>query len=142
MTVPYFEAVSPTQPSWLYGTEPGRAVAPLGLALVTTIVAVTWVLDSKLGLFYDLSFVTVCLLLAVRIRDDEFGFGVALPPALMAAVLVLLAFASPEMIADESDGFVQAFVTGLATHSLALLIGWGLALLALEIRRRRVFSVE
>ena len=138
----YFEAVSPTQPSWLYGTEPGRAIAPLGLALVTTTVAITWTLGSKLGLFYDLTFVTVCLLLAVRIQRDEFGFAVTLPPALMGAVLLLLAVASPETIADEGDGFVQAFVTGVATHSLALLVGWAFALLALEARRRGAFSQE
>lgn len=138
----YFEAVSPTQPSWLYGTEPGRAIAPLGLALVTTAVAITWLLDSQLGLFYDLSFVTICLLLAVRIHRAEFGFAVTLPPALMGAVLVLLAVASPAMIADEGDGFVQAFVTGVATHSLALLVGWVFALLALEARRRGALSQE
>lgn len=117
-------------------------MAPLGLALVTTIVAITWALGSRLGLFFDLSFVTVCLFLAVRIHRDEFAFAAALPPALMGAVLLLLAVATPGMIAQEGDGPVQAFVTGVATHSVALVVGWTFALLALEARRRGAFALH
>lgn len=114
----------------------------LGLALVFTLVAINWALGLTLSLFYDLSFITVCLWLAVRVHRDEFAVVVALPPALMLVVLLLLGFAAPGMIADEDDGVVQAFVTGLATHSLALVVGWALALGALAVRRRGVFADE
>lgn len=108
----------------------------LGFALVLTLVAINWALGLQLSLFYDLSFVTVCLVLAVRVHRDEFGVAVALPPALMLLVLLLLGFAAPDMIAREDDGLIQAFVTGFATHSLALVVGWALTLGMLELRRR------
>ncbi len=114
----------------------------LGLALVFTLVAVNWALGLRLDLFYDLSFITVCLVLAVRVHRDEFAVAVVLPPALMVTVLLLLGFVAPEMIADEDDGAVQAIVTGIATHSLALVVGWALALCTLELRRRGALGDE
>ena len=133
---PTFEAVTPDQPTWLQGTEPGRQVAALGLALVLTLVVIDYLLVGRLSFFFDLSCSTVCLYLAVRIEDDSLYLAAILPPVLFISVVLLLGAIAPEMVAEADDGVIQAFVTGFATHSVALVVGWALALLALAGRRR------
>ena len=132
---PTFEAVTLDQPLWLQGTEPGRRVAALGLALVLTIVVIDYVLVGRLSFLFDLAFITLCLYLAVRIEDESISVAAILPPALFIVVVLFLAVISPEMVAEPDDGVVQSVVTGIATHSLALVAGWTLALLAFAVRR-------
>lgn len=138
----YFWPVTPDQPSWLYGTEPGRQVVALGFALVLSAVALDYLLSGHLSLFFDLCFITVCLFLAIRVEQSALSLGAMLPPALMVAVLVLLGLVAPQVVARAEDGVVQTVVTGLTNHSVALVTGWALALIALEGRRRGVLSSD
>ncbi|GGD14842.1 hypothetical protein GCM10007231_12270 [Nocardioides daphniae] len=138
----YFWPVTPDQPSWLYGTEPRRQVVALGFALVLSAVALDYLMSGHLSLFFDLCFITLCLYLAIRVEQSALSLGAMLPPALMLAVLVLLGLAAPQVVARADDAVVQAVVTGLTNHSVALVAGWALALIALEGRRRGVLSSD
>ncbi|MBE7323894.1 hypothetical protein IEQ44_04425 [Nocardioides sp. Y6] len=128
------------QPSWLHGTEPGRQVVALGFALVLSAVAVDYLLGGELSLFFDLCFVTLCLYLAVRVELPSLHLAAILPPVLMLTVLVMLGVVAPQAVARPEDGVVQTVVTGLTHHSVALVAGWALALIAFEGRRRGAFS--
>ncbi|MFC6694931.1 DUF6542 domain-containing protein [Nocardioides daphniae] len=134
--------MTPDQPSWLYGTEPRRQVVALGFALVLSAVALDYLMSGHLSLFFDLCFITLCLYLAIRVEQSALSLGAMLPPALMLAVLVLLGLAAPQVVARADDAVVQAVVTGLTNHSVALVAGWALALIALEGRRRGVLSSD
>lgn len=140
MTVAYFGSVTSAQPSWLHGTEPGRQVVALGFALVLSAVAVDYLLGGELSLFFDLCFVTLCLYLAVRVELPSLHLAAILPPVLMLTVLVMLGVVAPQAVARPEDGVVQTVVTGLTHHSVALVAGWVLALIAFEGRRRGAFS--
>ena len=51
---------------------------------------------------------------------------------------MLVGLASPAAIAHPEDGLVQAVVSGLSTHAMALGIGYALCLACLAVRRRFV----
>lgn len=112
----------------------------LGFALALTAVAVDYLLSDELGLFFDLCFITLCLYLAVRVERSALHVGAILPPVLMLSVLVLLGLVAPQMVARPQDGVVQAVVTGLTHHSVALVAGWALALMAFAGRRSGAFD--
>ena len=130
-------APTPHAPSlWEDGRERGREVVVLGVALALSAAALDVLLTDRLSLFFDLCFVAVCLLLALRVRaGDFFTIGVA-PPLVMLGLCVLLALAQPTTIAREGDSFVQAVVSGLAHHAGALAAGYAVALGVLAQRQR------
>ncbi len=70
----------------------------------------------------------------VRPRDF-FTVGV-LPPLLMFGTMVLVALNGTEVIAQRHDSVVQAVVTGLAHHSVALFVGYAACLVTLVLRQR------
>ena len=108
----------------------------LGVAVALTAVVLDVALGGDLGLLFDLCFVALCVLLALRVRPrDSFTVGV-LPPLLMLAVLLLVELARPEVLGHPRDGLVQSVVTGLAHHSGALVTGYLLCLAVLAIRHR------
>lgn len=109
-------------------SESGRAVTALGFALVLTAVAIDLVLTESLGLFFDLAFVATCVLLAWAVRLRDFYRVTILPPLLMALVFLLLALVAPELIARRDDAVVQAVVSGLSSHAIALVAGYAAAL--------------
>lgn len=112
----------------------------LGFALVLSAVAVDYLLGEELSLFFDLCFVTVCLYLAVRVELSSLHLAAILPPVLLLTVLILLGLIAPQVVARPQDGVVQTVVTGLTHHSVALVAGWALALIAFEGRRRGAFD--
>ncbi len=103
----------------------------LGLAVTLSVVALDHLMVGRLSLFFDLCFITLCLGLAVRVAGEALFVMSLLPPFLMLAVFTLLGAVAPEMIAEPDDGMVQSLVSGLAHHSTALLVGYGLALVTL-----------
>jgi hypothetical protein len=108
----------------------------LGVAVALTAVVLDVALGGDLGLLFDLCFVALCVLLALRVRPrDSFTVGV-LPPLLMLGVLLLVELGRPEVLGHPRDGFVQSVVTGLAHHSGALVTGYVLCLAVLAIRHR------
>lgn len=121
---------------WTDGREPGRQVVVLGLAVALSVVVVDLALVGQLSQFFDLCFIVICLGLAVAVRPEGFFTVGVLPPLMMVAVFGLVGAVSPEAIAHPEDGVVQAVVSGLATHSGALVAGYALCLGTLFLRQR------
>jgi hypothetical protein len=124
-----------TRPRW-EGETSGSEVAALASALVLTVAAAEVLLVGHLRLFFDLCFVVVCLGAALMVRPRDFFTVGVLPPLLMFGTMVIVALNGPRVIATAHDGVVQAVITGLAHHSLALFAGYAVCLLTLLARQR------
>jgi hypothetical protein len=123
---------------WEEGRQPGREVATLLVAVLLTVTVVDLLLSERLGLFFDLCFVTLCVLAALAVRPEDFFTVGVLPPLAMLLVVLLLAVAERGSVAHPQDGLVQAAVSGLSTHALALMFGYGACLGLLALRREIV----
>ena len=121
-------------PLW-EGNAPGSEVVALSSAVVLTVAAVEVMMVGHLKLFFDLCFVVVCLGAALMVRPRDFFTVGVLPPLLMFGTMVLVALNGPQVIATAHDGLVQAVITGLAHHSLALFAGYAVCLLTLLARQ-------
>lgn len=121
---------------WEEGREPGPQVVALGVALALTVVVVDLALVGRVSLFFDLSFVVLCLALALAVRPTDFFVVGVLPPLIMVAVFAVLGLSRPAVIAHPEDGVVQAVVSGLSHHSGALVAGYVLCLACLAVRQR------
>lgn len=121
---------------WEQGTEPGRQVVALALALALTAVVLEQAVTGSVGWFFDVCFVLICVGAALRVRPADFFTVGVLPPLLMVAVFTLLGIARPAVIADEGDGVIQAVVSGLGHHAGALIVGYALSLGVLAVRHR------
>jgi len=121
---------------WEQGHESGRQVVALGLALALTAVVLDQAVSGSVGWFFDVCFVLTCVGTALLVRPSDFFTVGVLPPLLMVAVFTLLGFTRPDVIADKSDGVIQAVVSGLGHHAGALVVGYTLCLLTLAVRHR------
>jgi hypothetical protein len=110
------------------GQEPGPQVVSLGVALTLTAVAVDVLLVGSLTLFFDLCFVALCLGLAALVRRQDFYLVALLPPVLMVAVFGFVALVARDAVADPRDSVLQAIVSGVATHGIALFAGYAVCL--------------
>ena len=128
--------MSHTRAIWDEGREPGRAVVALGVAVALTVIAVDLAIVGRVSMFFDLWFVVLCLGLAVLVQPRDFFTIGVLPPLIMVGAFAMLAIDRPEAIATADDGFVQAVVSGLAHHSVALVCGYTLCLATLYARQR------
>ncbi|MBB6626957.1 hypothetical protein H5V45_06445 [Nocardioides sp. KIGAM211] len=128
--------MSHTRTLWEEGHEPGRQVVALGLAVALTAVVLDLLMVGRISLFFDLCFVALCVVIALAVRPRDFFTVGVLPPMIMVAVFTLLGFTRPAMIADRGDGVVQAVVSGLSHHSVALVVGYALCLTCLAVRQR------
>ena len=125
-----------TRTLWEEGHAPGREMVALGVALALTAACFDLLLTDRVGILFDLAFVALCVGLALGVRlSDSFVVGV-LPPLLMLATFLLLAMSRARAIAQPDDGTVQAVVSGLSHHSVALVLGYLLALGVLAVRQR------
>ena len=113
---------------WEVGREPGRQVVSLGVAATLTAVCLDVLLVGRLTLFFDLCFMVVCLGLAALVRRRDFFLVALLPPALMTGVFGFIALVARGTIADRDDSALQAIVSGVATHGVALFVGYALCL--------------
>lgn len=113
---------------WEVGAEPGRQVVALGVAVTLTAVSIDVLLVGRLTLFFDLCFMVLCLGLAALVRRQDFYLVALLPPVLMTAVFGFVALVARDAIADPRDSAVQAIVSGIATHGVALFVGYALCL--------------
>ncbi|WP_200951141.1 MULTISPECIES: DUF6542 domain-containing protein [unclassified Nocardioides] len=120
---------------WEEGTEPGRLVAALGIAVALTAVLADLAVHREITWLFDLAFVALCVTMALRVRQADFFTVGVLPPLLMLGIFSLLGLASPGVIAAKGDGTVQAVVAGLAHHSGALILGYALCLGVLAMRQ-------
>jgi hypothetical protein len=125
----------PVHPIW-EGESRGSEVVALGSALTLTAAAAQIAVGGHLGLFFDVCFVAICLTTAMLVRPRDFFTVGVLPPLLMFATMVLVAVNGTTIIAHRHDSVVQAVITGLAHHSIALFLGYAVCLVTLVLRRR------
>ena len=114
--------------SWEVGHEPGRQVVSLGVAVTLTAVSIDVLLAGSLTFFFDLCFMALCLALATLVRRRDFYMVALLPPVLMTAVFGFVALVARDAVADPRDSLLQAVVSGVATHGVALFVGYALCL--------------
>jgi hypothetical protein len=128
--------VSHTRAVWDEGREPGRAVVALGVAVALTVIVVNVAMVGRVSMFFDLWFVLLGLGLALLVLPRDFFTVGVLPPLIMVVGFAILAVDRPGAIASPRDGLVQAVVSGLAHHSVALVCGYALCLVTLLARQR------
>ncbi len=120
---------------WEEGHHPGPLVvraAAFGLALA---IAADLALTGRLSIVYDMAFVAVCVIAALWVRPRDFFTVGVLPPLLLLATVLAVALADRGAVARAEDPLVQAVVSGLAHHALALVGGYALALIILGLRQ-------
>ncbi len=125
----------PVSDFWRGDTD-GSEVVALCSALVLTAATIEITMVGHLRLFFDLCFVLICLAAAMLVRPRDFFTVGVLPPLLMFGTMVIVAFNGPGVIATPHDGVVQAVITGLAHHSMALFAGYAVCLGMLLARQR------
>lgn len=125
---PRLRLVTQAEAFWEVGREPGRQVVSLGVAATLTAVSIDVLLVGHLTLFFDLCFMALCLGLAVLVRRRDFFLVALLPPVLMAAVFGFVALVARGVVADPGDSVLQAVVSGVVTHGIALFVGYALCL--------------
>jgi hypothetical protein len=118
------------------GGRRGSEVVALATALILTVAAAEITAAFRLGLFFDMSFVAVCLMAATTVRPRDFFTVGVLPPLLMLGTMLLVALNGTDVIAARHDSVVQAVITGLAHHSVGLFVGYAVCLVTLVLRRR------
>jgi hypothetical protein len=112
---------------------PGRGVCLLTIAAAGGCALVDVALTRGITLFFDLCFVTICLVAAMSVRRrDLFTTGV-MPPLIFAAVVGVVAALSPGTFVA-FGGASKAFMTGLAQHAPGLVAGYAVALLTVGSR--------
>lgn len=104
----------------------------LGFAVAVTLVLFDLLVTGRISPVFDVGFVLLCVVLALRVRPADFLAVAAYPPALLVGVFLGAAL----FHTDEST--VQALVTLLAEHVRALVIGYLLFLSCLAVRQRFV----
>ena len=124
-----------TQTTWDEGRTPGRQVVVLSMLAAVGVAALNVALTGRLSLFFDLTFVVICLVAALAVRPRDFFLVGVMPPLLMLVVVVVLAALARPAVAEPVDGAVQAVVTGLAHHAGGLAGGFVLALAVLALRQ-------
>ena len=93
------------------------------------------VFGNRIGLFFDIVFVLTCLAAALAVRPQDFFTVGVLPPLLLGATVLLLAVLDRGAVARSDDSLVQAVVSGLAHHAVALTVGYALVLAVLALRQ-------
>ena len=100
----------------------------LGVAGTLTAVSIDVALSGRLTQFFDLCFMALCLALAALVRRRDFFVVALLPPLLMIGVFTFVALVARDALADPGDSLVQAVVSGVVTHGIALFVGYALCL--------------
>jgi hypothetical protein len=126
---------------WEEGRHPGPLVVRAAVLVVLVAAGLSLLLGNHLGTPFDLVFVLVCAGAAMWVAPRDFFVVGVMPPLLLAGTVAVLAWFDRGAVARPDDALAQAFVSGLAHHAKALVIGYAatLALLALRqvaLRRR------
>ncbi|MDH2414960.1 DUF6542 domain-containing protein [Nocardioides sp. CER19] len=120
---------------WHPGHEPGRQVVVLAVALALTAALLDVAITGSVTWIFDVCFVVLCAAMALLVAPkDMFTVGV-LPPLVMLGVFVVVGLSDADALGRPDDSVGQAVVSGLAHHSLALCLGYGVCLGLLAQRR-------
>jgi hypothetical protein len=123
---------------WEEGRWSGTRVTRFSAFASVLLVVLDLIVSGGLGRIFDVGFVLLCLGIALAIAPDEFFSVGVLPPMLLLGVCAALTVLHRSAIASSGDGLVQSVVSGLAHHSVALLIAHGGLLAVLAVRHRVV----
>lgn len=121
---------------WEEGRWSGTRVTRLCVVLCLLLTAAGVLIQGRLGLFFDIGFVLICLGAALAIHPEDFFRVGVLPPLLLLGISVVTSALDRGAVAAPSDSYLQAVISGLAHHAGALAIGYGLALAVLAVRHR------
>ncbi len=112
----------------------------LVVVLLSAATALEVWLSDRLGLFFAACFVLTVLTAALLVRTDGFYAVGVLPPLLMLAILLAVAWTTPQAIQAhglaEQAGTLQRVIAGVVSHATPLAIGHGLVLLVIAARIR------
>jgi hypothetical protein len=136
-----------TAPAWRPRAErlAEHELTPRGVIVLVTVLlagatALELRLTDRLGLFFAISFVLTVLTAALLVRSDGFYPVGVLPPLLMFAVLVAVAWTAPQAIQAHGlavdAGTLQRVIAGTVNHATPLAIGHVLVLLVIGARIR------
>ena len=125
---PRLSLVNQAEAFWEVGREPGRQVVSLGVAVTLTAVSIDVLLVGRVALCFDLAFMVLGRGGAALGRPRDFYLVALLPPLLMTLVFAFVALVARDAIADPADSLLQALVSGVATHGVALFFGYALCL--------------
>ena len=126
---------APRRTLWEEGRRPGRLVANAAGLVVSLVVLLDLLVNGSLTLFFDVSFVLVCVSAALAVRPRDFFLVGVFPPLLMAGTFAVLAVIVRGRVADAHDGFLQAVISGLAHHAGFLVVSYALTLALLALRQ-------
>ncbi len=112
---------------------PARGVVLISLLAVAGCAGIDLLLTSAITMFFDLCFIVVCLVSAMAVRRRDFFTAGVLPPLVFAAVVAVLAARDPATFVT-TGGMTKAFMTGLAEHATALVVGYAIVLATLAGR--------
>lgn len=120
---------------WEEGRHPGPLVAVAAGVIVLLVSLVDLLLFHDVTLLTDIVFVGACVAAVLAVHPRDFFVVGVCPPLLLSGVFAVLAVLAPGALAEPSDGFLQAVVSGLAHHAGALVVGYGLTLGLLALRQ-------
>ena len=120
---------------WEEGRHPGALVVSGVAAALGVAVLLQLALGDRLGWFFDLSFVAACVAAALMVRPRDFFVIGVLPPLALGTTVLVVAATDRGAVARSTDGIVQAWVSGLAHHALALALAYALTLGILGLRQ-------
>jgi hypothetical protein len=131
VTVWRTDAVDDAEPAHAveYGTAPGlpgRGVIVASLLASVLCAAADCALTGTLTMFFDLCFITICLVGAMGVRREDLFTTSVLAPLTLAAVVLLVSLGVPDAFGP--GGLSRVFFVGLAAHAGALVCGYGVAL--------------
>ena len=133
--------MSRAAPSGTRATSRAVRWSTLGVAVALTAVSIDILLTGRLTYFFDLCFIVMCLGLAALVRRRDFFAVALLPPLLMSRCSASSRWSARDAVAEPSDSLIQAVVSGVATHGVALVVGYALCLGWLGWRLRREGSL-
>lgn len=120
---------------WEEGRRPAHLVVRDAVVAVLLATLASLLVGDRIGAFFDVVFVLACLGAALLVRPADFFVVGVLPPLLLAATVLLLSLLDRGAVARADDRLVQAVVSGLAHHAIALVVGYALTLTVLALRQ-------
>ena len=105
------------------------------VVVLALVVVLDVLLDGRLGLPFDVALVVLSVAAALWVRPKDFFTVGVMPPLLLAVTVVTLVVVDQTTVAQPDDAALQAVVSGLAHHALALLVGYAATLAVLALRQ-------
>jgi len=120
---------------WEEGSRPGALVVAGVAAALGVAVLLQLAVGDELGWFFDLSLVAACVAAALLVRPRDFFVVGVLPPLALGLTVLTVALVDRDAVARAGDGMLQAVVSGLAHHAIALALAYALTLAILGLRQ-------